>query len=111
VSTHVAQPEQLRVLIDQVIEETGKYVIATEYKLLAYRSTGHHTSDKLKLSVVSHVDKLVEITGEDIKSNQNPGHTDGSRSGVKMFLRVVILVFAATCCTAMVIGKSLHTRH
>jgi len=28
-----------------------------------------------------------------------------------MFLRVVILVFAATCCTAEVIGKSLHTRH
>ena len=28
-----------------------------------------------------------------------------------MFLRVVILVFAATCCTARVIGKSLHTRH
>jgi len=28
-----------------------------------------------------------------------------------MFFRVVILVLAATCCTARVIGKSLHTRH
>jgi hypothetical protein len=44
-----------------------------------------------------------------INCPQHLGHTDGSRSGVKMFLRVVILVFAATCCRARVIGKSLHT--
>ena len=45
-----------------------------------------------------------------IKCNQHIGHTGESIFCVKMFFRVVILVFAATCCTARVIGKSLHTR-
>jgi hypothetical protein len=46
-----------------------------------------------------------------INCTQHHGHTDGRRYGVKMFFRVVILVFAAAYCTARVIGKALHTRH
>jgi len=46
-----------------------------------------------------------------IKCTQHLGHTDDRRFGVKMFFRVVILVFVVTYCTARVIGKSLHTRH
>jgi hypothetical protein len=46
-----------------------------------------------------------------INCTQHLGHTDGNIPGVNMFFHVVILVSAATCCTARVIGKSLHTRH
>ena len=56
--------------------------------------------------LVAH--RLVKILPMYINCTQHLGHTDDSRSGVKMFLRVVILVFAATCCRARVIGKSLH---
>ena len=45
-----------------------------------------------------------------MKCTQHLGDTDDSTFGVKMFFRVVILVFAATCCRARVIGKSLYTR-
>jgi len=55
--------------------------------------------------------RLVTITPSHINCTQHAGHSNDSTSDVKMFLRVVILVFAATCCTALVFGKSLHTRH
>jgi len=69
------------------------------------------SSDILSLSVVTHTDKLMIIPSLHIKCTQNFDYKDDSRSGVKKFLRVVILVFAATCCTAEVIGQSLHTGH
>jgi len=69
------------------------------------------SSDILSLSVVTHTDKLMIISPLHIKCTQNFDYTIDSRSGVKMFLRVVILVFAATSCTAQVIGRSLHTGH
>jgi hypothetical protein len=78
---------------------------------LQFRNIHIHSSDTLSLSVVSKADKLLHLPPLHIKCTQQLGHKDGSRSGVKMFLRVVILVFAATCCTARVIGKALHTRH
>jgi hypothetical protein len=68
-----------------------------------------HTSDTLSLSDVTHADKLDSIQSHLITCTQHFGNTDDSRSGVKMFFRVMILVFVATYCTAQVIGKSLHT--
>jgi len=78
---------------------------------LSYRKVRLHSSDTLSLTVVTYTDKLELIPLLQINCTQHLDHTDGSRCGVKMFLRIVILVFAATCCTAQVIGKSLHTRH
>ena len=88
-------------------------MIETEYQ----KSVGYHVV-RLKSSVVipyrsvvAHADRFVNIQPQYINRTQHLGHTDDSWSGVKMFLRVVILVFAATCCTARVIGKALHTGH
>jgi len=78
---------------------------------LQFRNIHIHSSDTLSLSVVSKADKLLHLPPLHIKCTQQFGHIDGSRSGVKMFLRIVILAFVATCCTARVIGKTLHTRH
>ena len=95
------------------LKDTRKYVIDTEYKKWKsyYVARLNSTYVITYRCVVSHADMLVNILPLYINRTQHFGHTDDSRSGVKMFLRVVILVFAATCCTARVIGKSLHTRH
>ena len=74
---------------------------------LAYRKISLHRSGILSLS--RHM-QLLNSPPLHIKCTQHLSHTDDSRSGVKMFFRVVILVFAAISCTARVIGKSLHTR-
>ena len=76
---------------------------------LAYREIKPQSPDTLSLRVVSHADKSLYLPPPHIKCTEYLRHTDDSPSGVKMFFRVGILVFAATFCTARVIGKSLHT--
>jgi len=78
---------------------------------LAYRKIKPHSNDTLSLRGVTHADKSLHLPPLHIQRTEHIGHTDGSRSGVRIFFRVVILVFAATCCTARVIGKALHTGH
>jgi len=81
---------------------------------LDYRKIRLHNcnnSNTISLGGVTHTDKLEHFPPLHIKPTQLFGHTGDSWSGVEMFLLVVILVFAATCCTTRVIGKSLHTRH
>jgi hypothetical protein len=77
--------------------------------ILAYHKIRLHRSYTISSTVVKHSDKSMNIPPLYFNCTQHLGHTDDSWSGFKMFLRVVILVFAATCCTAQVIGKSLHT--
>ena len=111
--TQVAQRQQVRGSIIQVIRHRESTSLrqntkkSRRYHFLRLDSTTVLTYRR----VVSHADKLVKIPPLHINCTQHLGHTDDSRSGVKMFLRVVILVFASTCCTARMIGKALHTRH
>ena len=85
----------------------GKYVTATEqHKLQGWPPQLPYFTVKCRVTC-----RLVNIPPLYIDCTQHLGHTDDSRSAVKMFLRVVILVFAATCCTARVICKAVHTRH
>ena len=53
----------------------------------------------------------MHLTALRIMCTEYLDHIDRNISGIKMFFRVVILVFAATCCTARVIGKFLYIRH
>jgi len=66
-----------------------------------------HSCHTISLNVVTQ--RLVNFPPICSKCTQHLRHSDDSTSGVKMFLRVVILFFAATCCTARVIGKALDT--
>jgi hypothetical protein len=76
---------------------------------MAYGEIRLHTTDTLSLSNVTHTDNLEHLPTLHTKCTQHLGNTDDSRSGIKMFFRVMILVFVATCCRAQVIVKSLHT--
>jgi hypothetical protein len=112
VNTQVAHREQARIPVVRAIRHNGSGVVETEYEKSRSNVVRFNSAAVIAYRCIeTHADTLVEITPLYINCPQYLDHTDGSRSGVKMFLRVVILLFAAACYTARVIGKALHTRH
>jgi hypothetical protein len=111
-NTQVAHREQVRIPIIQIISHNGSGVVETEQQKSRSHVVRFNSATVISYRCIeTHADTLVQISPLYNNCPQYLGHTDSSRSGVKMFLRVVILVFAATCCTGRVIGKTLHTRH